>query len=49
MALYPYAALERAMKIQAVILKAMSKQISWLAAAEIIGISPRSMRRWKQR
>ncbi|MFQ5792965.1 MAG: ISNCY family transposase [Acidobacteriota bacterium] len=49
MALYPARAMERAMKIQEVILRAMSKQISWLQAAEIIGISPRSMRRWKRR
>lgn len=46
---YPLAAMERAMKIQEVILKAMSKQISWLQAAEIIGISDRSMRRWRER
>jgi len=46
---YPAAALERAVKIQEVILKAVSKQISWLAAAEIIGISDRSMRRWRER
>src|SRR5512140_1671750 len=49
MVLYPPATLERALRIQEVILKAVSKQISWLAAAEIIGISPRSMRRWKAR
>ena len=36
------------MKIQEVILRAISKQINWLEAAEIIGISPRSMRRWKR-
>ena len=41
--------MERAMKIQEVILRAISKQINWLEAAEIIGISPRSMRRWKRR
>lgn len=46
---YPYPAMERAMKIQEVILKAMSKQITWIDAAEIIGISCRQMRRWKQR
>lgn len=46
---YPAAGVERAMKIQEVILKALSKQISWLAAAEIIGISDRSMRRWRER
>jgi transposase len=40
---------ERAMKIQDVILRAMAKKITWWQAAEIIGISDRSMRRWKQR
>jgi transposase len=43
------AAVERAMKIQEVILRAMSKQITWWQAAEIIGISDRSMRRWRER
>lgn len=37
------------MKLQEVILRAMSKQITWIEAAEIIGVSPRSMRRWRQR
>ena len=46
---YPPIAVERAMKIQEVILKAMAKQITWWQAAEIIGISDRSMRRWRQR
>jgi transposase len=41
--------MERAMKIQEVILRAMSKQISWLQAAEIIGVSARTMRRWRAR
>jgi transposase len=44
---YPDSAWERAMKIQEVITRAMSGTISWLQAAEIIGISPRSMRRWR--
>lgn len=43
------AAWERAMKVQDVILRAMAKRITWWQAAEIIGISDRSMRRWKQR
>ena len=43
------AARERAMKIQDVILRAMAKSLTWWQAAEIIGISDRSMRRWKQR
>lgn len=44
---YPGSAWERAMKVQEVITRAMSGAISWLQAAEIIGISPRSMRRWR--
>jgi hypothetical protein len=37
---------ERAMKVQEVILRAMAKKITWWQAAEIIGISDRSMRGW---
>ena len=37
------------MKVQDVLLKAMAKKISWLAAAEIIGVTPRTMRRWRER
>ena len=40
---------ERAMKLQEVILRAAAGEISWYQAAEIIGISPRQMRRWKKR
>ena len=46
---YPMPAVERAMKVQQVILKAMSGELQWWQAAEILGISCRSMRRWKQR
>ena len=49
MPLYPVRALERAMKIKEVITRAMSGQINWLQAAEIIGITDRSMRRWRKR
>jgi transposase len=49
MPLYPARALERAMKIKEVITRAMSGQINWLEAAEIIGITDRSMRRWRKR
>jgi hypothetical protein len=44
---YPRAAVERAMKIQEVLLRAVAKKITWGQAAEIIGISGRHMRRWK--
>ena len=37
MRLYPEAALERAMKVQEVILRAMAKRITWWQAAEILG------------
>jgi transposase len=49
MALYPARAMERALKIQEVILRAVDGRILWSQAAEIIGISDRSMRRWRQR
>ena len=46
---YKQAAVERAMKVQEVILRAMAKKITWWQAAEIIGISDRQMRRWHER
>ena len=49
MGLYPPGAVERAMKVQEVILRAISGEINWIQAAEIIGVSPRTMRRWRQR
>src|SRR5262249_13592898 len=41
--------MERMMKLQDVLLKAMAKKITWWEAAEIIGISDRTMRRWRER
>lgn len=46
---YPRAAVERAMKIQEVILRAVAKKITWGQAGEIIGLCERQMRRWKER
>src|ERR1700728_4707647 len=46
---YTQAAMERAMKVQEVILRAMAKKITWWQAAEIIGITDRQMRRWRER
>jgi len=37
------------MKLQDVLLKAMAKRISWADAAEIIGVTDRTMRRWRER
>jgi len=49
MEFYSKAAMERAMKVQEVILRALAKKITWWQAAEIIGISDRHMRRWRER
>lgn len=46
---YRKTAVERAMKVQEVILQALAKKITWWQAAEIIGISDRQMRRWRER
>ena len=46
---YSKAAMERAMKVQEVILRAMAKKITWWQAAEILGITDRHMRRWRER
>jgi transposase len=44
---YSFAATVKAMKIQEVILKAASGEILWIEAADIIGVSYRTMKRWK--
>jgi len=49
MIFYRKAAVERAMKVQEVVLRAMAKKITWWQAAEILGLSDRSMRRWRER
>ena len=49
MGVYPAPAVERAMKVQEVILRAMSGEFAWVQAAEISGLSARSMRRWRAR
>ena len=46
---YTEAAMERAMKVEEVILRAVARKIRWWQAAEIIGISDRQMRRWHER
>jgi transposase len=42
---YTRAGMERAMKVQEVILRAISKQIRWFEAAKILGLSGRQLRR----
>lgn len=46
---YPRSEVDRAMKVQEVIMRAMSGELQWFEAAEIIGVSCRTMRRWKGR
>src|SRR6266849_4727278 len=46
---YPVGAVERAMKVQEVILRALSGQLTWLQAADVLGRSPRSIRRLRWR
>src|SRR5499427_10127297 len=46
---YAVGAVERAMKVQEVILRALSGQLTWLQAADILGRSPRSIRRLRLR
>jgi len=43
----PEAEVERLMRVREVMLQAMVKKITWWQAAEILGVSPRTMRRWK--
>lgn len=47
--LFPPRAVERAMQVKEVLLRAMNKEYSWLRAAEILGITPRGLRRLRQR
>ena len=46
---YSPAAWERAMRRQDVILRAMSGELSWFAAADILQMTPRNLRRWRER
>src|SRR5579864_3365068 len=46
---YSKAAVERAMKIQEVLLRAMARKITWWQAAEILGFSDRHLRRIRER
>ncbi|MBV9435248.1 MAG: ISNCY family transposase [Acidobacteria bacterium] len=49
MVAYSRAAVERAMKVQEVILRALAKKITWWQAGEILGVGERQMRRWRER
>jgi transposase len=38
---------ERTMRVKEVLMRAVQREISWIQAAEVLGISARNMRRWK--
>jgi transposase len=46
---YAPGAVERAMKAQEVIMRALAGTLTWIQAAEILGLSTRSVRRWRWR
>lgn len=46
---YAPAAWEQAMRMQDVLLRAMSGELHWFQAAEILQMTPRNLRRWRER
>jgi transposase len=46
---FPAAAVEQAMTYQQVIMHALAGTWTWLKAADVLGIHPRSLRRWRAR
>jgi len=46
---FPTAAVERAMTYQQVIMRALAGTWTWLKAADVLDIHPRSLRRWRAR
>src|SRR6266540_1321617 len=44
-----WGAVERMMKLQEVICRALAGSLTWLQAADILGMEPRSLRRWRAR
>jgi hypothetical protein len=46
---YSKAAIERTMKTQEVLLRAMARKITWFQAAEILGFTDRHLRRIRER
>ena len=43
------AEMERMMKAQEVIVNAAAGKLTWMAAAKIMGVTDRTMRRWRER
>jgi len=46
---YSPTAKERAMKMREVLLEALAGKLSWIQAADVLGLSPRTVRRWREK
>ena len=46
---FDLAVVERTMKVQEELIKAISGQLTWLEAEDILGWRPRTLRRWRER
>ena len=49
MPIYSPAAWERAMKLHEVLVSAIAGKLTWMQAADMLGVTPRTMRRWRAR
>jgi transposase len=49
MSIYTPAAWERAMKLHDVLVRAIAGKMTWVQAADVLGVTPRTMRRWRYR
>lgn len=49
MPIYSPAAQERAMKRHEVMSQAIAGKMTWIQAADVMGLSPRTVRRWRER
>ena len=49
MSAYSPTAKERAMKMREVLLEALAGKMTWIQAADVLGLSPRTVRRWREK
>ena len=45
---YPESEWERVMQVHEVMMRALSGEIHWFRAADILGVSARTIRRWRE-
>ncbi len=46
---YPESEWERAMRVQEVMMRALSGELYWFQAADVLGVDVRTMRRWREK